>query len=71
MNEQRQINYGIIGCCIGIAIGFAIGFPFFFQLPYEQRGYIGLPLMFAVVFSCCITGGVVAVRHARKKDKEE
>jgi hypothetical protein len=71
MNEQKQINYGIIGCCTGTVVGFAIGFPIFFQLPYAKRGYIGVPLMLVVVLGCCIAGGVAGVRLARKGDGEE
>ena len=71
MNEQKQINYGIVGCCIGIIIGFAIGFPVFNQLSYEKRGYIGVPFMVIFVLTTCTIGGVIGVRLARKGDEED
>jgi len=42
---DKQVSYGIIGCCIGIIAGFAVGFPIWYQLPFEKRGYIGVPMM--------------------------
>ena len=68
---QRQIRYGIIGCCIGIALGFAIGFPIINRLPYEKRGYIGVPLMMGIVLALCVAGGITGVKIAGPEFPEE
>ena len=61
---DKQVGYGIIGCCIGIVAGFAIGFPIWYQLPYEKRGYIGVPMMLVIVLALCIVGGIIGVKIA-------
>jgi hypothetical protein len=61
---QKQIRYGIIFSCIGIALGFAIGFPIINQLPYEKRGYIGVPVMLVICIGLGVIGGIAGVKIA-------
>jgi hypothetical protein len=68
---QKQISYGIIGCCIGIALGFVIGFPVWYQLPFEKRGYIGLPMMMVIVLALCIIGSIIGVKKAGPEFPED
>ncbi|QHT66421.1 hypothetical protein GXP67_06985 [Rhodocytophaga rosea] len=70
MDEQKQIIYGILGCCLGIVVGFAIGFPIIFQLSYEKRGYIGVPCMLILVLATCTIGGIIGVKLAKRSEKE-
>ena len=71
MDEKTQIVYGIIGCCVGIALGFAIGFPIFYLLPYEKRGYIGVPFMLMLNLTTCIVGGIIGVKMVKAKEREQ
>lgn len=71
MDEKTQIVYGIVGCCIGIVIGFAIGFPVIFELPYEKRGYIGVPFMLILTLATCVFGGFIGVKKAKAKEGRE
>ena len=70
---QKQVLYGIVFSCIGIALGFAIGFPIINKLPYEKRGYIGLPLMLAVCIGLGVIGAIAGVKIAETEfpDEEE
>jgi hypothetical protein len=61
---RKQIVYGITCSCIGIALGFAIGFAIFYQLPYEKRGYIGVPMMLGVCIGLGVIGAVIGVKIA-------
>ncbi len=69
MDEKTQIFYGVAGCCIGIAIGFAIGFPIIFELPYEKRGYIGVPFILILTLAMCVLGGFIGVKKAKAKEE--
>jgi hypothetical protein len=61
---DKQILYGIFGCCIGIVVGFAVFFPIWYQLPLEKRGYIGVPMMLIIVIGLCTLGGILGVKKA-------
>lgn len=68
---QKQVTYGIIFSCIGIAMGFAIGFPVINQLPYEKRGYIGVPVMLAICIGLGVAGAIIGVKIAGPEFPEE
>jgi hypothetical protein len=68
---QKQINYGILFSCIGIALGFGVGFPIINQLPFEKRGYIGVPLMLALCIGLGVVGGIAGVKIAGKEFPDE
>jgi hypothetical protein len=54
-----------------IILGFAITYPIIFLLlPYEKRGYIGLPFALIVILSLGFVGGAAGIRLA-KRDAEE
>ncbi len=69
MDEEKQILYGILECCLGIVAGFAIGLPVFFQLSYEKRGYIGIPFMLILVLATCTLEGIMGVKLAKEAIK--
>jgi len=68
---EKQVSYGIIGCCIGIIAGFAVGFPIWYQLPFEKRGYIGVPMMLGIVITFCVLGGIIGVKKAGPEFPED
>lgn len=68
---QKQIRYGIFFSCLGVAAGFAIGFPIINLLPYEQRGYIGVPLILVLCIGLAVAGGILGVRIAGPEFPDE
>ena len=71
MDERKQIVYGITASCIGILLGFAITYPvIFLLLPYEKRGYIGLPFALIVILSLGFVGGAVGIKLAKRGEEE-
>jgi hypothetical protein len=68
---QKQIVYGIVFSCIGIALGFAIGFPIINQLPYEKRGYIGVPVMLGICIGLGVVGAIAGVKIAGPEFRED
>ena len=68
---QKQINYGILFSCLGIGLGFAVGFPIINRLPYEKRGYIGVPLMLFLCIVLGVMGAIAGVKIAGKKFSDE
>lgn len=70
MPVQKKITYGILFSCIGIALGFAVGFPVIYQVPYEKRGYIGVPLMLCICIGLGVIGAVAGVKIAGRGSDE-
>ena len=69
MDQRQQIVYGIVASCI--VLGFAITYPvIFLLLPYEKRGYIGVPFTLIVTLAFTFLGGAAGIRLA-KRDVEE
>lgn len=72
MDERKQIVYGIVVSCIGIALGFAITYPIiFWVLPYEKRGYIGVPLALIVTIALGFLGGAIGIKLAKRCEAED
>lgn len=61
---QKQVKYGILFSCTGVAAGLAIGFPVVNQLPYEKRGYIGVPVMLFICIGLGVAGAIIGVKIA-------
>jgi hypothetical protein len=71
MDERKQIVYGTIASCLGIALGFAITFPIiFYWLPYEKRGYIGVPFALIVCIGLGFIAGAMGIRLAKRGEEE-
>ena len=67
---NKKVSYGIICSCIGIALGFAVGFPVINQLPYEKRGYIGVPLMLVICIGLGVLGAAIGINIGSRGNAE-